>query len=211
MLRLVREASPETTATAVPDGLAPLATAAASGDVHAARALVVAVAPTIFRAVRGVLGTAHPDLEDVAQDVALALLQSLPAFRGECSLRHYASRIAVRRALNARRQLGVRARWTADGALDDDERFPVDGATPPEVVAAGRRWRVMFALLHSIPESQAEALVLHFILGHTVDEIAAMVSAPVNTVRSRLRVAKETLRAKIEDEQEFDDWREGGA
>src|SRR5580693_1987384 len=103
MLRLVRGGSPEPkkeNAAAVPDPLAPLTAAAANGDVHAARTLLVAVAPTIFGAVRGVLGTAHPDLEDIAQDVALALLQSLPAFRGECSLRNYASRIAVRRAFN---------------------------------------------------------------------------------------------------------------
>jgi RNA polymerase sigma factor (sigma-70 family) len=211
MLRLVRGGSPESkkeNAAAVPDPLAPLTAAAANGDVHAARTLLVAVAPTIFGAVRGVLGTAHPDLEDIAQDVALALLQSLPAFRGECSLRNYASRIAVRRALNARRQSGFRARWAADWPLDEDAPLFDGGATLPDVVAAGRRWRAMFALLHSIPEPQAEALVLHFILGHTVEEIAAMVSAPVNTIRSRLRVAKETLRAQIKDDQEFADWRE---
>jgi RNA polymerase sigma factor (sigma-70 family) len=214
MLRLVRGGGPETereSTTTVPDPLGPLTAAAANGDVHAARTLLIAVAPTIFCAVRGVLGTAHPDLEDVAQDVALALLQSLPAFRGECSLRHYASRIAVRRALNARRQSGFRARWAGDSALDEDATLYEGGATPTEVIAAGRRWRTMFALLHSIPEPQEEALVLHFILGHTVEEIAEMVSTPVNTVRSRLRVAKETLRAKIKDEQEFVDWREGEA
>jgi hypothetical protein len=76
MLRLVREVDPEMggeSDEAAPDPLAPLTAAAAGGVVRAARTLLIAIAPTIFCAVRGVLGTAHPDLEDVAPDAAIYL------------------------------------------------------------------------------------------------------------------------------------------
>ena len=212
MLRLVRgKASPEEPESSrLTDPLGPLARAASAGDMAAARTLLVTVAPTILRAVRGVLGSTHPDVADVAQDVSLALLESLPAFRGECSLRHYASRIAVRRAINARRQLGFRRRWVADWPFEEEIPCPDSGPSSAELVESARRWRAMFALLHSIPEPQAEALVLHFILGHTVEEIASMLSAPVNTVRSRLRLAKGTLRERIGDDRELADWQEEG-
>jgi RNA polymerase sigma-70 factor (ECF subfamily) len=35
-------------------------------------------------------------------------------------------------------------------------------------------------------------------LGHSIEEIAVITNAPVNTVRSRLRLAKEALRSRVE-------------
>jgi RNA polymerase sigma-70 factor (ECF subfamily) len=52
-------------------------------------------------------------------------------------------------------------------------------------------------LLDELPDSQAEALALHVVLGMSVDETAAVVGAPRNTVRSRLRHALATLRERI--------------
>ena len=214
MLRLVRDdRSPRDThgGSVAPDPLAPLAAAALNGDTRAARTLLVAVTPTIVRAVRGVMGMTHPDLEDIVQDVALAVMESLSAFRAECSLRHFASQIAVHRALNARRKSRYRARWTLDQPMEEDALpSPNDaGDSPLQAVTAARCWRAMFELLHSIPEVQAEALVLHVVLGHTVEEIARMTSIPLNTVRSRLRLGKAALRKRLVEHDEFSNWREG--
>ena len=43
----------------------------------------------------------------------------------------------------------------------------------------------------------AEALALHVVLGYTVVEIAQAASLPVETVRSRLRLAKQALRKRV--------------
>ena len=53
-------------------------------------------------------------------------------------------------------------------------------------------------LLGQLPEAQAEALAMHLALGHSIEEVAAAVGAPGNTVRSRIRLAKEALRARID-------------
>jgi RNA polymerase sigma-70 factor (ECF subfamily) len=50
--------------------------------------------------------------------------------------------------------------------------------------------------LDELPEPQAEAFALNVILGYTIAEIAELSSAPVETVRSRLRLAKQALRAR---------------
>ena len=56
----------------------------------------------------------------------------------------------------------------------------------------------MRTLLGEIPDAQAETIVLRLALGHSIDEIAVITTAPINTVRSRLRLAKEALRSRIE-------------
>ena len=49
-----------------------------------------------------------------------------------------------------------------------------------------------------IPEEQAEALGLRIMLGWSLEEVAQAAGAPLNTIRSRLRLAKEALRKRIE-------------
>jgi RNA polymerase sigma-70 factor (ECF subfamily) len=41
-------------------------------------------------------------------------------------------------------------------------------------------------------------MVMRLALGYSVEEIATITCAPINTVRSRLRLAKDALRSRIE-------------
>ena len=56
----------------------------------------------------------------------------------------------------------------------------------------------MRALLADLPEEQAEALALRVVLGWSLEEVARAYGIPTNTVRSRVRLAKEALRRRIE-------------
>jgi len=49
-------------------------------------------------------------------------------------------------------------------------------------------------LLDDLNEAQAKALLMHIMLGHSIDEIATMTGVSANTVKTRLRLAKERLR-----------------
>lgn len=75
--------------------------------------------------------------------------------------------------------------------------------TPHELSAAARRCALLRELLEDLPEPQAEALALRTMLGYSLKEVAAVTNAPVNTVRSRLRLAKEALRRRIEADPEL--------
>jgi RNA polymerase sigma-70 factor (ECF subfamily) len=59
---------------------------------------------------------------------------------------------------------------------------------------------VLRSLFEELPDAQSEALVMHVALDLKVWEVAAATGAPVNTVRSRLRLAKAALRLRIESE-----------
>src|SRR5437016_3695199 len=76
-----------------PDELLPLAKAAAAKDPAAAASLVMHLGPFVLKVVRGAIGRGHPDVEDVAQEAVIAVLSSLPTFRGDSSVLHYVGRI----------------------------------------------------------------------------------------------------------------------
>ena len=51
----------------------------------------------------------------------------------------------------------------------------------------------------ALPADQRAAIALHLHLGYSVAETAEIVGAPVETVRSRLRLGRERLRRQLED------------
>ena len=177
------------------DELLPLARAAAAGDRAGVRTLVMEVGGSMLRTVRKVLGQSHPDVEDVTQDAVIALLDQLPKFRAECSVQHFANRIALLTALSASRRQRVRDRY------DDRDAAPEacadDRVSPLTEAIWSRRRELVLDVLRRLPEPIAEALSLHFILGHTVEEIASLARVPSNTVWSRLRLGKQALRRAL--------------
>lgn len=171
-----------------------LARLAAGGDTRAASRLLQRVAPAMLRVVRGVMGPYASDIDDTLQQSLIALIQALPAFRGECDPAGYASRIAFRTALAARKRARTQKSRHDDGA--EAEALP-GGGLPSDDSEARRRTDLWRALLDEIPEEQAEALTMRSVLGWSIEEIAAASQAPENTIRSRLRLAKEAIKKKI--------------
>lgn len=202
VLRLLRAKGPRASTPRPPDAeaidpLRTLVSAARSGDRHAERTLLVTLGPALLRAVRGVLGAAHPDVEDALQESMAAVHAALASFRGECKTAHFASRVAVQSALNARRRAKYRAQHTPHASPEEIAELARDGRTPADARAAAERRNALRALLDELPEVQAQVLVLHVVLGHSVDETSRTMGTPRDTVRSRLRAALATLRARI--------------
>ena len=212
MSRLSKQLASDAEAVAVitslparPDELLPLARAA-NDDADAAATLVGALCGGMLRIVRKVLGRRHPDVDDVTQDAVIAFLPALVTFRGECSVEHFANRIALLTALAARRRARARARTVEAETESFDEVAAAeagDHASPLAIAVAARRRLLVRQLLDELPDVIAEALASHFILGYTVDEIAATSSVPANTVWSRLRLGKQALRRKLERDAEL--------
>ena len=173
-----------------------LAKVAAAGDTDATRRLLEQVSPRMLRSVQVVLGFGFSEVEDVLQQALIAFVQALPGFRGECEPVHFASRIAVRTAVLARTRSRVRRDRHDDAA--DVETITSDAMLPSEHARSTRRKKIVLDLLADIPDEQAESLALRFVLGWSLAEVAQSTGVPVNTVRSRLRLAKEALRRRIE-------------
>jgi len=177
----------------VVDELASLARACRRGEKGAEKTLLNAVGPGMLQMVRRVMGPRDPEAEDVVQESMLALLKALPGFRGESSVKHFACRIATLLALKT---LRARSRHEGLWATEVDETG-WEGIEPRDWVAASMRRQLVRALLDDLPEAQAEALVLHYLAGFEVEEVAASTQNPVETIRSRLRLAKAALRERV--------------
>ena len=180
------------------DPLLALLPRATAGDAVAVRAMVGALSPEVVRVVRAVLGGSDGELDDVVQEALLGLLHALPGFRAECSLRGFANRIAVRAALRARRRARTRAAQRGVLAASASDLHGTPCRQPEEQHLAQRRRALLHGLLDSLPEVQAETLALRVVLGFSLEETAAATAVPLNTVRSRVRLAREALRARIE-------------
>lgn len=176
--------------------LAELVDRAVAGDTEATGALLKALAPGMIRSAQQLLGSTHADLDDVVQQSLIGFVQSLPNFRGECSIGHFASRIVARIAVAARKRGHVRLERRDDEVdVDALERAPESSS---DVVDAERRRTLIRGLLDTLPEEQAETLALRIVLGFSLEEVAEATGVPMNTVRSRVRLAKTALKKRIE-------------
>ena len=90
------------------------------------------------------------------------------------------------------------ARWQE---LTDEqaEAIPSDDAGPDEQVSDRQRQVRVQAVLADLPPDQREVVVLAFIDGLSHSEIAARLSLPLGTVKSRMRLAYQKVRDALED------------
>jgi RNA polymerase sigma-70 factor (ECF subfamily) len=183
--------------------------AARAGDAKAIREIVESLMPDAFRVAVSVLGEHHPELDDAAQVGILRVIEQLAAFRGEGGFRSFAMRIVSRTALALRRsdrrtaRLAEKIRTSEN--VQPDEEMPDEAGDPAD---ASLR-RVLSELLQTLPEGQAETLLLRVVLEYDLPAVAAETGVPVNTVRSRFRLAREALRRRIEGAPHLMDLAEG--
>jgi RNA polymerase sigma-70 factor (ECF subfamily) len=178
-----------------PDALLGWVEATRRGDRQAARRLLDAVAPAMRSVVQRALGRAHPDHEDLLQESLVGFVRALDSFRGESSVLHYARRIALWRVLEnqKRRQAQKRA---PELQLHADSDRAIDPGAHADGLHERRRARLR-ELMFTLRPEQAETLALRHVLDYSVEEIARAMRVPANTVRSRLRLAKDALRERI--------------
>jgi len=162
--------------------------AAAEGDRGAAEALLRELLPRVRNLVR-YLVRGDVDVDDISQEALLAVLKGLRTYRGDGSLTSWVDRV-VARATFAHLKKSRKARaLLADGA---DLASVPDRGQPPDRYASRRD---AVKLLDELPYDQRHVLVLHHVMGMTVGEVAGEIGAPVETVRSRIRIGKQKLRA----------------
>lgn len=135
----------------------------------------------------GCLGVPDAALDDAVQDVFVIVCKRLGDPDQYDSIKSWIYAIARRVAWHHHRTRARRQR-----KLEAVEREPPRGEapSPEERVAQAEAIVVMRRFLERLDESQRVVFVLAEIEGLTAPEIAQIVSANVNTVHSRLRLAR---------------------
>jgi len=116
------------------------------------------------------------------------------SLRDPDALRAWLDRIVVREAIRLdRRRRSPLARF-----FGGPREIPL-GVVDAKAALTPERADLRVAY-EALPAEQRAAIALHLHYGFSVVETAGIVGAPVETVRSRLRVAREHLRHALEDE-----------
>ena len=126
------------------------------------------------------------DIEEVINDTFWVVWTKAGEFRGASQLSTWIIGIAYRRALNALRRAKIRP--------VSDEPFDEDSISVASTDAAETDGQWLALGLARLPVEQRMALELTYTLGHSCEEVAAILDCPVNTVKTRLFRARETLK-----------------
>lgn len=172
--------------------------AAPAGVTDAERARVFTEWTRVFgpalRRVASSYARTPAEQDDLLQQIALALWQSLPGFRGACSDRTFVYRVAHNQGMSFATHERLR-RPPPDGEqrieVHPDERPDPEGA-----LAAQRRREHLFCAIRALPLPHRQVITLA-LEGIAHDEIAAVLGISVNNVNVRLSRAREALRAEM--------------
>ncbi len=95
--------------------------------------------------------------------------------------------------MNARRRLRASKRTRPAGEAIEADEVAGDDPGPHASLASRAGVQLVRKLCDELPAAQSEVLALHCVLGYTMNEVAAICDAPLETVRSRLRTARQAL------------------
>ena len=142
--------------------------------------------------------------EDLFQETWIRVLERGDQYDGKSKFEIWLFAIARHLAIDWQRQ---KKPQSLDALIDSEaaQRSPAFEATdhpsPLEVVAHSEAQEHVQECLSRLPAVNREALLLHFQEGLTLGEIAAMVAAPLSTVKSRLYRGLEALRELLKGEK----------
>lgn len=171
------------------------------GDRTAFDALVVKYQQKIVKLVSRYVREPSEAL-DVAQEAFIKAYEGIPSFRGDSAFYTWLYRIAINTAKN---HLIAESRRPVDGGLDlqDPEQYDAQSRareveTPENLLLTEEIRLTVDRAIADLPEDLRTAIMLRELEGLSYEEIAAAMSCPVGTVRSRIFRAREAIDAKLQ-------------
>lgn len=147
----------------------------------------------------GVQGT----LEDAVHDVFVVVARRLHEFEGRSSLRTWLFGIALRVAKSHRR-----ARSRAAHSVSDEESWVGTDADPLRAAVESEAAMLVQRVLDELSDERREILVLAEFGELTAPEIAELLEINVNSVYSRLRLARRDFEQGVRRLRARDAWRQ---
>jgi RNA polymerase sigma-70 factor (ECF subfamily) len=169
-------------------------------------------ADSVLRLARRLLGDEEA-ARDLAQDALLRAHRALAGFRGQSSLKTWVLRITVNEGLKRIRRRKLKdlvTGWFGAGA--GQQAPPGYGLTradnPERLAGLHQQAQALAAALDSLPARQRAVLVLRYLEGMGLDEIAATMGIGPGTVKTHLVRAVRRVRAQwreLDQAEEVDD------
>ena len=143
-------------------------------------------------------------VEDITQETFIRAYRALHQFRGDAQFYTWLYRIAVNTAkkflLDLKHDPTVSESFLAnddDNETSSKKSEPTTDEGPESILAAKEIAAVVNSAMDDLPEDLRQAVTLREIEGLSYEEIAAAMSCPVGTVRSRIFRAREAISARV--------------
>jgi RNA polymerase sigma-70 factor, ECF subfamily len=124
----------------------------------------------------------HADAADVVQETFIYLARKFPGFTLTANLTTFLYPVIKNLSLQV-----LRKRRPANSA-------PLESAEAPAQNSAAQADDTLVAVLAHLPEAQCDVVMLRFVDGFSLEEIATVLEVPLGTVKSRLHLALNALR-----------------
>jgi RNA polymerase sigma factor (sigma-70 family) len=157
-------------------------------------------APALAR-LAGAYTITREDREDLVQEIAAALWQALPGYRGEASERTWLYRIAHNVAITA--TVKLRKREKREFAPQERLDLQSASASPEQNVLADEKRRMLLEAIRDLPAADRQITVLH-LEGLSGAEIADVADLAEGAVATRLTRIREKLRKAIRAQEAGD-------
>ncbi|HVR88063.1 MAG TPA: sigma-70 family RNA polymerase sigma factor [Candidatus Limnocylindria bacterium] len=131
--------------------------------------------------------------EEIVVDTFARAYRALERLEPADSLRPWLYRVAINLSYNRQPRKGVSFSSLDDGAQD----LATESESPGDAAERAERQRVVLSCIDSLGAKHKVVVVLHYLNGLTLAEIALIVDAPVGTVKSRLHYALQRLRVQL--------------
>jgi RNA polymerase sigma-70 factor (ECF subfamily) len=139
------------------------------------------------------------EAEDTTQEVFLAAFRNIRRFRKDARFSTWLYRIAVNHCLSRLRKRPTEVHVSLDMERGEERalcRLPSSASHEREILSEERQSHVRLALQFLQPEHRV-VVELKFFHDLTFEEIAAVVEAPVSTIKSRLYAGLEVMRFRL--------------
>jgi len=161
-----------------------------AGDERAFAALMDGFGQRTLSYLRGLIGD---DVDDVQQEVWLAVYRSIRGLSNPGAFRTWLYRTTRHRAIDFLRRRRREQELIEDATIEEVESIEVADEKTMELDGS-----VLAAALAQLPPPQREALLLRYQDDLSYAEIALVVGCPIGTVRTRLHHAKRRLHELLE-------------
>jgi RNA polymerase sigma-70 factor (ECF subfamily) len=139
--------------------------------------------------------------DDVVQETFVSVWRSIERYDPRrASVRTWLMRIVHRRAIDQLRSQMVHLKRRADGEGIVEELAAKDPAPESLTLAAEQSVEVREAL-SDLPDDQRKVIELSYFSGFSQTEIAEITGQPLGTVKGRMRLGLEKMRAHLELEE----------
>jgi RNA polymerase sigma-70 factor (ECF subfamily) len=154
------------------------------------------------------LGTSESNLDDVVQETFMVAYRRQEEFEGRSSVKTWLYGIVFNVVRAHRRELGVKYPAALHAELRADTDRLVDRADGPHERAAKREAaRFVHQFLQHLNDDQRDVFVLSELEQLSAPEIATVLGTGLNTVYSRLRLARVEFAKAVARHRVRDEWR----